>query len=226
MWTKLTLSLLAVTADHDLRDSYRNEYVGVVDCTAETTGASADGFQQLDEWMLLAPFVLTGVCTTIGIVVFFGCGYAGFGSSVAYRRADDKELHRQLELLPLSKLRARAMEIQGAAKEERDEAINAASFGEKGLLVEFVFDNTCSKERRIEVTLNKMTLVELFDKAAEIGMPQQVIDGAANDKLEPRDRLVGAILAEMLNDTSNNPTFDTEEDAVAKDDVGGASTEM
>lgn len=225
MGTKLTLSLLVVTADRNLRESYRNEFVGVVDCTEETTGASADGFQQLDEWMLLAPFVLTGVCTTIGIVVFFACGYAKFGSSVAYRRADDKQLYRELELLPLSQLRARAMEIQGAAKEERDEAINAACFGQKGLLVQFVFDNTCSKERRIEVTLNKMTLVELFDKAAEIGMAQQVIDDAANDKLEPRDKLVGAILAAMVNGTSDNPTFETEH-ATAKDNVDGASTDM
>lgn len=207
-------ALLFLSTDHVLRDEYRNEYVGVADCSAETAAKSSDGFQQLDHMNLLAPLVLTFVCTTIGLLVFFACGYSGFGDGVITGSAVDKQLHKDLQKLPLSELRARAMKVSSGAdtEEERDEAINAASFGETGPLVEFVFDAECSRERKVHVAIHKLTLVEMLDKATEMGVPQADVDAAVDDKLEPRDRLAAVLESAVLagKDEETNPSFEAE----------------
>ena len=66
---------LAAGRYHTLRDDYRKNFVGVVDCSAEAAAeAEAAGFQKLDELNLMAPFVLTFLATTIGLMVYCFCG--------------------------------------------------------------------------------------------------------------------------------------------------------
>jgi hypothetical protein len=100
---------LAAGRYHTLRDDYRKNFVGVIDCSAEAAAeAEAAGFQKLDELNLLAPFCLTGVCTTVGLLVYFFCGYSSIHfAGHAIGTKGDRDLRKQLATLSLSELYTR-----------------------------------------------------------------------------------------------------------------------
>ena len=98
-----------------LQNEYKAEKVGFSTCkTVQSGNEFSDGvksFKSMTEMDMFAPFAITFVMTSIGLMVFFGCGYVGLHIEDAGIGGvlDDKSIKKQLEGLTRSQLRDRAI---------------------------------------------------------------------------------------------------------------------
>jgi hypothetical protein len=113
---------------YKLRAEFKGMYVGSSTCDAADETEAAEGFESLDEWALFAPFLITFVCTSTGLVVYFVCGYAiddihalaelALHADEKYELSEDSKLHSDMLKCTVPQLRARA----GAAGVSEDGA--------------------------------------------------------------------------------------------------------
>lgn len=103
---------------YNLRAEYKGAYVGSATCDVADEAEAEAGFESLDEWALFAPFLITFVCTSTGLTVYFVCGYAmddihalaeiALHADGDYGKSEDSKLQIKLQKCSVSQLRARA----------------------------------------------------------------------------------------------------------------------
>lgn len=117
---------------------------------------------------MFAPLATSILCTTVGLLVFFLCGYRNTHQKITGVESDaDLVLRDELEQLPTSQLLRRA-ETMGVDEEQLSAALEETTYGamSRKNLVQLLFDKECSAPRKHILELGSLTLSNLRERVS------------------------------------------------------------